>query len=164
MLNLVQAGLREPGKSHKNFLKQADVCKRCNTERFERSHHCSMCSQCTLRMDHHCQWTDNCVGLKNHKNFLLYVLFTVLGGSLHVYFALCYILGEIPDVMPNMLLKLFFYFHTLIIIIFTYFCCTLLNLQLRLIYNNVTTIEYYKEIGMNFSFIKCVVFNIVRTT
>jgi len=48
------------------------LCRKCHAQRPERAHHCSICDRCVMRMDHHCPWVGNCVGLKNHKYFLLF--------------------------------------------------------------------------------------------
>ena len=41
-----------------------------------RAEHCDACNQCTLRVDHHCVWMGNsCIGLFNHKFFILYLAF-----------------------------------------------------------------------------------------
>ena len=36
-----------------------------------------------MRMDHHCPWTGNCVGLKTHKFFYCFLIWTILA-CLHV--------------------------------------------------------------------------------
>jgi len=60
----------QPGK--------ATLCRKCGTPRPERAHHCHICGICILRMDHHCPWIKNCVGFKNHKFFLLLVVYCCL--------------------------------------------------------------------------------------
>jgi palmitoyltransferase len=52
----------------------ATHCKKCGV-RPERAHHCNVCDVCVLRMDHHCPWINNCVGLGNHKVFLLLAIY-----------------------------------------------------------------------------------------
>jgi len=54
-------------------------CVRCTRWRPERSHHCRTCGKCVLRYDHHCPWIANCVGYKNHKNFVQFLFYATLG-------------------------------------------------------------------------------------
>ncbi|KAM3066666.1 palmitoyltransferase for Vac8p [Clarireedia jacksonii] len=53
-------------------------CKKCQARKPDRSHHCSTCGTCVLKMDHHCPWLSTCVGLRNHKAFLLFLIYTTL--------------------------------------------------------------------------------------
>ncbi|XP_043270931.1 palmitoyltransferase ZDHHC16 isoform X2 [Venturia canescens] len=55
------------------------ICKKCIKPKPPRTHHCSICNKCVLKMDHHCPWLNNCVGHFNHRHFLQYMAFTVLG-------------------------------------------------------------------------------------
>ncbi|KAK7207838.1 Palmitoyltransferase AKR1 [Myxozyma melibiosi] len=49
-------------------------CIYCFTRRPLRSKHCRVCEKCVARVDHHCPWINNCVGVRNHRAFLLYVI------------------------------------------------------------------------------------------
>lgn len=53
-------------------------CNRCQNGKPPRCHHCSLCERCVLKMDHHCIWVVNCVGARNYKFFLLFLLYTFL--------------------------------------------------------------------------------------
>lgn len=53
-------------------------CSRCQNGKPPRCHHCSICQRCVLKMDHHCVWVVNCVGARNYKFFLLFLVYTFL--------------------------------------------------------------------------------------
>jgi len=60
-------------------------CKKCNKPKPPRTHHCSICKKCVLKMDHHCPWLNNCVGLRNYRYFICFLLWL----SIATFYILC---------------------------------------------------------------------------
>lgn len=56
-----------------NDINPADLCPECKLIRTARSRHCAICNQCVERFDHHCPWINNCVGIKNHNTFMIFL-------------------------------------------------------------------------------------------
>lgn len=40
----------------------------------ETSFHCTICNKCSDNYDHHCPFIDNCLGTRNHKYFLIFIV------------------------------------------------------------------------------------------
>ncbi|GAM84764.1 hypothetical protein ANO11243_027650 [Dothideomycetidae sp. 11243] len=49
-------------------------CSTCVIRKPLRSKHCRRCDRCIAREDHHCPWAANCVGINNHRHFVMYMM------------------------------------------------------------------------------------------
>ncbi len=56
-------------------------CKKCNFAKPGRTHHCSVCKSCVMRMDHHCPWLANCVGYRNYRYFVCFLIWVAVTTS-----------------------------------------------------------------------------------
>ena len=53
---------------------EQNYCSQCMVRKPLRSKHCKRCGRCVIKHDHHCPWVHNCVGINNHRHFLLYLV------------------------------------------------------------------------------------------
>ena len=49
------------------------MCPDCEVMRTCRSKLCGTCNRCVQRFDHHCPWINNCVGIKNHNPYMVFI-------------------------------------------------------------------------------------------
>ncbi|KAL0229819.1 hypothetical protein PCE1_003383 [Barthelona sp. PCE] len=50
-------------------------CTKCCAWKPDRSHHCSVCNRCVMWYDHHCPYIAACVGAKNRKFFVQFLIY-----------------------------------------------------------------------------------------
>ncbi|XP_014247534.1 palmitoyltransferase ZDHHC7-like [Cimex lectularius] len=142
------------------------VCTRCETYRPPRAHHCRICKRCIKRMDHHCPWINNCVGEKNQKYF---IQFLICVGILSAYAFLLVIASWIracPECSNEITIKQSRIVHCIILVmessLFGIFVLAILYDQLEAITNDETTIEQLQGSRGSLSLHKLILSHICR--
>lgn len=55
-----------------------NFCFYCKVIKSIKTFHCQICGQCVEKFDHHCVYINNCLGYRNHKYFILLIIFLIL--------------------------------------------------------------------------------------
>lgn len=76
-----------PYTTNPTFGVSVKYCPSCHIWRLPRMSHCGVCNACVANHDHHCKFLNNCVGLRNYRHFLWFLLASVVACALQT--ALC---------------------------------------------------------------------------
>lgn len=134
-------------------------CTTCHIWRPPRSSHCGVCNVCVVNHDHHCIYINNCVGLRNYKYFLWFVLFTVIS---NIYVTVTTFVHIFHYLSTDSNLKSFKHsietypgtFVTLILSILTLiYPLSILIIHICLTSQNLTTREYLNNVRPNKNFV-----------
>lgn len=119
-------------------------CDKCKVWKPDRCHHCSSCNRCWLKMDHHCPWFATCIGFRNQKFFIQFLVNTVVFGE----FALAVSGYELYEFLNNE--EYYDQYISLNILMLAILGLTVMVavglftlLTLYFVSKNLTTIEYY---------------------
>lgn len=77
-----------------NPIPQAYFCESCLIVQMVPTKHCKLCNECCTKFDHHCIYINGCVGAKNHKQFIFFLLSTLLAVFGFFYGSMSYLATE----------------------------------------------------------------------
>ncbi|ODV97903.1 hypothetical protein PACTADRAFT_185777 [Pachysolen tannophilus NRRL Y-2460] len=129
----------------KNNSVEIKYCNTCHIWRLPRTSHCATCNSCIMFHDHHCMWLDNCVGQRNYRYFLNFLIFACIS-VIYLIITSFYHLFKydqflpIREVMKHIPMTLFLAIYSCLAIMYP---ALLLTCQLFLTMNLMTTREYF---------------------
>lgn len=127
------------------------ICTKCEMYRPPRAHHCRICKHCIRRMDHHCPWINNCVGEKNQKFFIQFLLYVGLLSGYAISLVAWSWYMDCPDCPKDIRIKqsriLHSVFLTLESVLFGMFVIAIACDQFEAIFSDETMVEHVKRQG-----------------
>ena len=88
-------------------------CDTCNITRPPKTSHCVICDNCIMEMDHHCFYISNCIGIRNRKFFVLFLIYgfilsvlCIITSLYHLY--LIFIFDDKSNQMTKSLFKKYY--------------------------------------------------------
>jgi len=118
-------------------------CIQCDHFKPQRCHHCSVCNKCILLMDHHCPFIANCVGFKNHKYFLSYVMYAIIG-ILYVFSIFIWRI-TVTDRPLNWLEIVFMFIDAVLLLYFLFAMLSLCIEQICLVRRGTTHVDVWDK-------------------
>jgi palmitoyltransferase len=121
-----------------------NLCYTCWIYKDAEVRHVALIDQCVPGLDHYCVWLGTAIGLKNHRRFVVFLVFLVAANLLSA-FNFCWVALETFEAQrfPEGLLVCFGHFICELLILS--FTITLLQYQLRLIAHGMTTVVDVKR-------------------
>ncbi|XP_064168316.1 putative palmitoyltransferase ZDHHC13 [Anguilla rostrata] len=65
-------------------------CTSCMMRKPVRANHCFSCDSCIAKQDHHSMWINGCIGARNHRYFVMFLLCLTLMGGWMFYGSIVY--------------------------------------------------------------------------
>ncbi|XP_055375655.1 palmitoyltransferase ZDHHC23 isoform X2 [Condylostylus longicornis] len=136
-----------------------EICRNCRKYVPPRAYHCILCKACILRGDHHSLWLDCCIGVANHRTYVVGLIFSIMSLIFGAYLTLTsicygYLIKTIYGVhilFPDDCTYVFDRFETslpfvvaIYALIIAFFIILAIGIQIYLISNGITMSEWRK--------------------